>query len=75
MILGNSGVKELESGLIEVREGEGIRLTDGERSGTLRVALICGGPSQERGISLNSARSVLDHLEVRGGLCCVQRMS
>ena len=26
------------------------------------VALICGGPSPERGISLNSARSVLDHL-------------
>mmetsp|Transcript_9928 Transcript_9928/g.36304 ORF Transcript_9928/g.36304 Transcript_9928/m.36304 type:complete len:1061 (+) Transcript_9928:97-3279(+) len=30
--------------------------------GPLRVALICGGPSAERGISLNSARSVLDHL-------------
>jgi D-alanine--D-alanine ligase len=29
----------------------------------MRVALICGGPSLERGISLNSARSVLDHLE------------
>ena len=29
----------------------------------LKVALICGGPSLERGISLNSARSVLDHLE------------
>lgn len=27
-----------------------------------RIALICGGPSAERGISLNSARSVLDHL-------------
>lgn len=27
-----------------------------------KIALICGGPSQERGISLNSARSVLDHL-------------
>jgi len=26
------------------------------------VGLICGGPSEERGISLNSARSVLDHL-------------
>lgn len=33
-------------------------------SGALRVALVCGGPSAERGISLNSARSVLDHLEV-----------
>lgn len=29
----------------------------------LKVALVCGGPSLERGISLNSARSVLDHLE------------
>lgn len=28
-----------------------------------RLAVICGGPSQERGISLNSARSVLDHLK------------
>ncbi len=27
-----------------------------------KVALLCGGPSLERGISLNSARSVLDHL-------------
>jgi len=29
----------------------------------MKVALICGGPSLERGISLNSARTVLDHLE------------
>jgi hypothetical protein len=36
----------------------------------LRVALICGGPSAERGISLNSARSVLDHLKVLGLLAC-----
>jgi len=28
----------------------------------LKIALICGGPSLERGISLNSARSVIDHL-------------
>jgi D-alanine--D-alanine ligase len=28
----------------------------------LKVTLICGGPSAERGISLNSARSVLDHI-------------
>lgn len=27
-----------------------------------RIGLICGGPSPERGISLNSARSVLDHM-------------
>jgi D-alanine--D-alanine ligase len=29
----------------------------------LKIALLCGGPSLERGISLNSARSVLDHLQ------------
>lgn len=29
----------------------------------MNIALLCGGPSPERGISLNSARSVLDHLE------------
>ncbi|MFA5927588.1 MAG: hypothetical protein WCT32_05105 [Patescibacteria group bacterium] len=28
-----------------------------------KIALICGGPSLERGISLNSARSVMDNLE------------
>ncbi|MBA3603939.1 MAG: hypothetical protein H0W50_09955 [Parachlamydiaceae bacterium] len=27
-----------------------------------KLAVICGGPSKERGISLNSARSVMDHL-------------
>lgn len=30
----------------------------------LRIGLVCGGPSAERGISLNSARSVLDHIQV-----------
>ncbi len=29
----------------------------------VKIALICGGPSPERGISLNSARSVMDHLQ------------
>ncbi len=29
---------------------------------TLKLALLCGGPSLERGISMNSARSVMDHL-------------
>lgn len=27
-----------------------------------KIGIICGGPSLERGISLNSARSVMDHL-------------
>lgn len=28
-----------------------------------KIAVLCGGPSLERGISLNSARSVMDHLQ------------
>ncbi|MDD5585429.1 MAG: hypothetical protein PHY92_00540 [Alphaproteobacteria bacterium] len=32
----------------------------------MRIAVICGGPSAERGISLNSARSLLDHLSPLG---------
>jgi hypothetical protein len=49
---------------------EVVVVTDGvvekgiEEGRALRVGLICGGPSAERGISLNSARSVLDHLQV-----------
>lgn len=31
-----------------------------------RIALIFGGPSPERGVSLNSARSVLDHVGIPG---------
>ncbi len=31
-------------------------------SDILKIAVLCGGPSLERGISLNSARSVMDHL-------------
>ncbi|XP_015583609.1 uncharacterized protein LOC8287922 isoform X1 [Ricinus communis] len=34
-----------------------------EGNRVLKVGLICGGPSAERGISLNSARSVLDHIQ------------
>lgn len=43
--------------LIEREEKENVRV--------LRVGVICGGPSAERGISLNSARSVLDHIQVK----------
>ena len=32
----------------------------------ISIAVLCGGPSLERGISLNSARSVLDHLGSQG---------
>lgn len=31
--------------------------------GRVHVGVLCGGPSPERGISLNSARSALDHLQ------------
>ncbi|KAH7667514.1 D-alanine--D-alanine ligase protein [Dioscorea alata] len=37
--------------------------TEEEKERPLRVGIICGGPSAERGISLNSARSVLDHIQ------------
>jgi len=33
-----------------------------------KIALICGGLSEERGISLNSARSVYDHLSLPGDI-------
>ncbi|MDR2077459.1 MAG: hypothetical protein LBP39_00660, partial [Rickettsiales bacterium] len=36
-----------------------------ERNKSFTVGIICGGPSRERGISLNSARSVVDHLKSR----------
>ncbi|KAL6132986.1 hypothetical protein ACLB2K_065223 [Fragaria x ananassa] len=34
-----------------------------EKGRVLRVGVVCGGPSAERGISLNSARSVIDHIQ------------
>ncbi|XP_008782597.2 uncharacterized protein LOC103702084 isoform X1 [Phoenix dactylifera] len=39
------------------------RREEEEERRPLRVGLVCGGPSAERGISLNSARSVLDHIQ------------
>ncbi|KAI3771072.1 hypothetical protein L6452_02225 [Arctium lappa] len=42
---------------------EGVGEKKREKGRVLRVGLICGGPSAERGISLNSARSVLDHIQ------------
>ena len=41
-----------------------IREEGKEKDRVLRVGVICGGPSAERGISLNSARSVIDHIQV-----------
>lgn len=38
-------------------------MTHSSENKKLKVALVFGGPSKERGISLNSARSCLDHLQ------------
>ncbi len=38
-------------------------MADSQSLKKLNVALLFGGPSRERGISLNSARSCLDHLQ------------
>lgn len=46
--------------------GRGAHDDAGEESASLLVAVLCGGPSAERGISLNSARSVLDHIRSPG---------
>ncbi|WVZ67162.1 hypothetical protein U9M48_016282 [Paspalum notatum var. saurae] len=40
-----------------------VAAMDTQEERPLRVGLVCGGPSAERGISLNSARSVLDHIQ------------
>lgn len=51
----------VEDGIIAREETE----TEKEKDRVLRVGVICGGPSAERGISLNSARSVIDHIQVK----------
>ncbi|MQM10634.1 hypothetical protein Taro_043532 [Colocasia esculenta] len=49
---------------LEVQEAE--KIAEEEQWRPLKVGIICGGPSAERGISLNSARSVLDHIQGHG---------
>ncbi|KAK9054895.1 hypothetical protein SSX86_025974 [Deinandra increscens subsp. villosa] len=48
---------------VDDRKAEGVSEKKREKGRVLKVGLICGGPSAERGISLNSARSVLDHIQ------------
>ncbi|KAL4572453.1 hypothetical protein LXL04_019230 [Taraxacum kok-saghyz] len=48
---------------IDDRKVECVGDSTREKGRVLKVGLICGGPSAERGISLNSARSVLDHIQ------------
>ncbi|KAI7752162.1 hypothetical protein M8C21_002702, partial [Ambrosia artemisiifolia] len=52
-----------EAVAVDDRTVEGVRETKREKGKVLKVGLVCGGPSAERGISLNSARSVLDHIQ------------
>lgn len=55
----------LDSVVVAAREERAAVVGREEGGGrALRVGLVCGGPSAERGISLNSARSVLDHIQV-----------
>lgn len=61
--LSRSGVGVTRASTEVVEAEEVIADTDDKRRRVLRVGLICGGPSAERGISLNSARSVLDHIQ------------
>ncbi|KAE8792118.1 hypothetical protein D1007_33271 [Hordeum vulgare] len=50
--------------VVSERAVDGMAPAPAGREGwPLRVGLVCGGPSAERGISLNSARSVLDHIQ------------
>lgn len=49
----------------EVVVDDSVVREEGKGKGrVLRVGVVCGGPSAERGISLNSARSVIDHIQV-----------
>src|SRR3989344_4032380 len=48
---------------LEHKSPDMAQTNDKKEQKRLQVGLICGGPSPERGISLNSARSVLDHLQ------------
>ncbi|KAF5759576.1 putative D-alanine--D-alanine ligase domain, Pre-ATP-grasp domain superfamily [Helianthus annuus] len=57
------GIVRSEAVAVDDRKVEGESEKRREKGRVLKVGLICGGPSAERGISLNSARSVLDHIQ------------
>ncbi|OVA12683.1 D-alanine--D-alanine ligase [Macleaya cordata] len=48
---------------VEVVESPIVENKEKQKDRVLKVGVICGGPSAERGISLNSARSVIDHIQ------------
>ncbi|CAH8383496.1 unnamed protein product [Eruca vesicaria subsp. sativa] len=65
------GMKKRSPGTVANTKAEVVVVDEKETkqkmsSRNLRVGLICGGPSGERGISLNSVRSVLDHIQGNG---------
>lgn len=47
----------------EIQKDELSKKNQKYKNDKFTIALISGGPSQERGISLNSARSIMDHLD------------
>ncbi|XP_020578177.1 uncharacterized protein LOC110023213 isoform X2 [Phalaenopsis equestris] len=49
--------------VVEEKGQWGLNEKDGVKGRPLRLGIVCGGPSAERGVSLNSARSVLDHVQ------------
>uniref|UniRef100_A0A803MB92 ATP-grasp domain-containing protein n=1 Tax=Chenopodium quinoa TaxID=63459 RepID=A0A803MB92_CHEQI len=60
-----SGIKSSTEAIVD-EDDDSSSSKRREKASILRVGLICGGPSMERGISLNSARSVLDHIQIQG---------
>ncbi|XP_021766135.1 uncharacterized protein LOC110730606 isoform X2 [Chenopodium quinoa] len=59
----SSGIKSSTEAVVVDDDDDSSSSKRREKASVLRVGLICGGPSMERGISLNSARSVLDHIQ------------
>lgn len=58
----NLTIKELITSAIEDKISN-TKTDNTKKNKVFTIGLICGGPSMERGISLNSARSVADHIE------------
>lgn len=58
------GAYRITQASVHVVDDRIVEKQQDEKTRVLRVGVICGGPSAERGISLNSARSVIDHIQV-----------
>ncbi|KAL8102115.1 uncharacterized protein LOC141678502 [Apium graveolens] len=57
------GAHQVTRASVHVVDDRIVEKQQDEETRVLRVGVICGGPSAERGISLNSARSVIDHIQ------------